>query len=91
MSGILVRVWRGAWVLPIRLYQRLLSPLKGPTCRFLPSCSEYAAQAILQHGVVRGVWFGTRRILRCHPFGGVGEDPVPGTGERGRAAGPPRT
>lgn len=78
MTGTLVRAWRRVWVLPIRAYQRTLGRLKGPTCRFLLTCSEYAAQAILAHGVVRGVWLGTRRILRCHPFGGVGEDPVPG-------------
>jgi putative membrane protein insertion efficiency factor len=71
------RLVRSAFVLPIRVYQRTLSRIKGDTCRFEPSCSEYAAQAILVHGVLRGTWLGARRILRCHPFGGGGWDPVP--------------
>ena len=77
----LVLAWRRAWVLPIRLYQRLLSPLTPPSCRFEPSCSEYAAQSILVHGLVKGALLGTWRILRCHPFARGGHDPV---AERGR-------
>lgn len=61
----------------IRGYQRWLSPLLGPHCRYSPTCSEYARQAIERHGLLRGAWLGTRRVLRCHPFADGGEDPVP--------------
>jgi hypothetical protein len=58
-------------------YQRLVSPLLPPSCRFAPTCSEYAAQAITQHGVVRGVGLAMRRLARCHPFHPGGYDPPP--------------
>lgn len=61
----------------IRGYQLLLSPLLGNTCRFQPSCSQYAIDAVRAHGVRRGVWLAVRRIGRCHPWGGHGHDPVP--------------
>lgn len=61
----------------IGLYQRFLSPLLGQNCRFLPTCSAYAAEAIDTHGPVKGGWLAIRRIARCHPFGGHGYDPVP--------------
>jgi hypothetical protein len=61
----------------IRGYQRFLSPLLPPRCRFYPSCSEYAAVAVSRHGSIRGVALATRRILRCHPFHRGGYDPVP--------------
>lgn len=61
----------------IRAYQLTLSPVLGPGCRFHPSCSEYALQAIARHGTARGLWLALRRILRCHPFHPGGLDPVP--------------
>ncbi|WP_164473480.1 membrane protein insertion efficiency factor YidD [Deinococcus psychrotolerans] len=62
----------------VRGYQRHLSPLKGaPTCRFTPTCSQYAAQAIEKHGALRGAWLATWRIARCQPFNAGGFDPVP--------------
>jgi uncharacterized protein len=61
----------------IRLYQLLLSPLAGPRCRYLPTCSDYAAEAIAAHGAVRGSLLALRRVLSCHPWGGSGYDPVP--------------
>ena len=61
----------------IRVYQTLISPLLGPRCRFYPSCSHYAVEAIRTHGAVRGAWLATRRILRCHPLNAGGYDPVP--------------
>jgi putative membrane protein insertion efficiency factor len=64
-------------VLPIRCYQLWLSPLLGPSCRFTPTCSEYARQAILKHGPVKGLGLAIWRILRCNPWGGSGYDPVP--------------
>jgi uncharacterized protein len=61
----------------VRGYQRWLSPLLGPNCRFAPTCSAYAAEAIAVHGSLRGTYLAMRRMLRCHPFGGAGFDPVP--------------
>lgn len=68
----------------IRLYQVGVSAWKPATCRFHPTCSEYARQAIEQHGSVKGVGLGVRRICKCHPWGGFGHDPVPGPVEQGR-------
>jgi len=61
----------------IRGYQLLLSPWLGSNCRFHPTCSEYAIEAIRAHGLLRGGWLAARRIGRCHPWGGAGHDPVP--------------
>jgi uncharacterized protein len=62
---------------PLRFYKRFLSPLLPPMCRFDPTCSIYMMQAIEKHGTLRGVWFGLRRLARCHPFNPGGWDPVP--------------
>ncbi len=61
----------------IRGYQLLISPLLPASCRYLPSCSAYAAEALELHGPAKGGWLAVRRILRCHPWGGSGFDPVP--------------
>jgi len=61
----------------IRLYQRYISPLTPPTCRFQPTCSNYAVEAISEYGVIKGTWLGTKRILKCPPFHPGGYDPVP--------------
>jgi putative membrane protein insertion efficiency factor len=61
----------------IRLYQLLLSPFLGGGCRFVPSCSAYAREAIERHGARRGAWLALRRLAKCHPFGSSGFDPVP--------------
>ena len=71
---------RRAAILPIRLYQWTLSPLLPRACRFTPSCSEYAAEAVLEHGLLRGLALAGRRLTRCHPWGGHGFDPVPPCG-----------
>ena len=61
----------------VRLYQLAVSPLMAPRCRHLPTCSEYAVEALREHGALRGGWLAIRRIARCHPFGTSGYDPVP--------------
>tara|TARA_B100000676_G_scaffold298459_1_gene341444 strand:+ start:2917 stop:3180 length:264 start_codon:yes stop_codon:yes gene_type:complete len=68
-----------AWVLHkiVRTYQVMISPLLPPSCRFEPSCSNYALEALRHHGALRGGWLTVKRISRCHPLGGSGYDPVP--------------
>ncbi|HCX14220.1 MAG TPA: membrane protein insertion efficiency factor YidD [Rhodospirillaceae bacterium] len=61
----------------IRLYQITISPFLGPRCRYMPTCSEYAIEAVDRHGPLPGSWLAIRRIARCHPWGGSGLDPVP--------------
>ncbi len=61
----------------VRVYQRLVSPLLPPSCRFYPSCSAYAVEALTRHGAARGSWLAARRLARCHPFHPGGLDPVP--------------
>ena len=72
------------WLLPrhllagmVRGYQLVISPVLPPSCRFMPSCSQYALEAIMRHGAVRGTWLTVRRLVRCHPFHPGGFDPVP--------------
>lgn len=80
MSHLLRTLWllpRNLCVAVLRLYRAVISPLYGDVCRYYPSCSSYALQAIQRHGVVRGVWMGTKRIARCHPWARGGIDDVP--------------
>ena len=71
----------GIYILPIRIYQKTLSPILsgvfGMKCRYNPSCSHYTADAIIEWGIFKGTWMGVKRISSCHPWGGMGEDPVP--------------
>jgi len=60
----------------IKVYQWVVSPWLGPKCRFTPSCSRYAIEALRKYGIIRGGWMAIRRISRCHPWGGSGHDPV---------------
>ncbi len=65
------------FILIIRLYQLIISPLLGPKCRYTPTCSHYAIEALKKHGPFKGTWLTAKRIARCHPWGGHGHDPVP--------------
>ncbi|AEM46392.1 UPF0161 protein yidD [Acidithiobacillus ferrivorans SS3] len=64
-------------VVVVRGYQYVISPMFGPRCRFYPTCSEYACQAIERYGIAKGSWLGIKRISRCHPWHSGGVDPVP--------------
>jgi len=77
-------VLRGALRIPgvlllglLRFYQRFVSPLSPPSCRYYPSCSSYAVTAVTRHGAIRGSWLAARRVLRCHPWAAGGVDDVP--------------
>lgn len=77
ISGAVSRIAARVLCLPILFYQRCISPYTTPACRFTPTCSEYARQALLKHGPLKGMWLAVKRIFRCHPWGGSGYDPVP--------------
>jgi uncharacterized protein len=72
-----LRILSFPFVLLIKLYQVTLSPLLGPKCRFTPSCSHYAVEALKKYGIFKGSWLAVKRISKCHPWGGHGYDPVP--------------
>ena len=75
---VVKKVLAAPFILLIKFYQICISPLKGgPTCRFTPTCSQYALEAFRKYGPFKGGWLALRRILRCHPWGGSGYDPVP--------------
>jgi uncharacterized protein len=61
----------------IKIYQLIVSPLFPPSCRFSPTCSHYSLEALKKYGILKGTWLGFNRIIRCHPWGGSGYDPVP--------------
>ena len=67
----------GVMLIPIYIYKVCISPYTPPSCRFVPTCSQYAIEALRKHGPLKGSWLAIRRILRCHPWGGSGYDPVP--------------
>jgi len=67
----------GVFLLLVRAYQLLLSPMLGASCRYTPTCSQYAIEAIRKYGPFKGGWLAIKRIARCHPWGGHGHDPVP--------------
>ena len=71
------RILRKIFAIPIILYQIIISPFFHGSCRFTPTCSHYAKDAIMKHGVLKGTVLGIKRISRCHPWGGSGYDPVP--------------
>ncbi|MCH4830988.1 MULTISPECIES: membrane protein insertion efficiency factor YidD [Flavobacterium] len=61
----------------VRIYQYIISPLMPAACRYQPTCSQYMVDALKKHGPLKGLWLGSKRILRCHPWGGSGYDPIP--------------
>jgi len=65
------------FIVLIKIYQLLISPLFPPSCRFTPTCSHYSLEALKKYGIFKGGWLSIKRILRCHPWGGSGYDPVP--------------
>lgn len=69
--------WKRVWIAPIRFYQKKISPALPACCRYMPTCSQYAIEAIEKRGAFVGIFLAVRRILRCNPFGGYGYDPVP--------------
>ena len=73
----MLKILNFIFIIPIKLYQILLSPLLGQSCRYHPTCSQYRIEAIEKYGPIKGIWLGTKRIARCHPWGGSGHDPVP--------------
>jgi len=78
MNGeIIHKILAFPFVAMIKLYQLCISPLLPPSCRFTPSCSVYAIEALHKHGLCKGLYLAVRRILRCNPWGGHGYDPVP--------------
>jgi len=64
-------------IIPVKIYQAIISPILGPTCRYQPTCSHYMIKAIDEWGLIKGFYLGIKRILRCHPWGDSGFDPVP--------------
>ncbi len=76
-ATILSKLLTQILLLPILFYRNFISPLTPPTCRFTPTCSQYAMEALQKHGPIRGLYLSIRRLLRCHPWGGSGYDPVP--------------
>ena len=73
----MLRILSFILVIPIKLYQILISPLIEPNCRYHPTCSQYSIEAINKHGPFKGTWLAIKRISSCHPWGGSGHDPVP--------------
>lgn len=76
-SHRIVKILSQIAILPVRVYQKFLSPLLPPSCRYQPTCSQYMIDAINEWGPLKGIWLGLKRIARCHPWGGHGHDPVP--------------
>jgi putative membrane protein insertion efficiency factor len=74
---ILLKILSFPFIVLIKLYQWILSPMLGPRCRFTPTCSQYSLEAFKKYGPFKGFWLSVKRISRCHPLGGQGYDPVP--------------
>ena len=80
LSAVVRFLWhlpRNILIIVLKLYRRVISPIYGQVCRFFPSCSAYALEAVTVHGAIKGSWFAARRVTRCHPWSAGGLDPVP--------------
>jgi len=77
MLKIFLKIIALPFILIIKLYQLVISPLFPSSCRYIPTCSHYAEEALNKYGLIKGGWLGVKRILRCHPWGSSGFDPVP--------------
>lgn len=77
LPGMLSRLISNVLSLPIYFYRYCISPMLPASCRFTPTCSQYAIEALRKHGPVKGLWLTVRRLFRCNPWGGCGYDPVP--------------
>ena len=75
--AIWLRILTFPFLLPVLFYRYCISPLKPPSCRFTPTCSEYAFMALKKYGPFKGLWLTVKRLSKCHPWGGSGYDPVP--------------
>lgn len=73
----ILRILSLPFIFLVRVYQRVISPMLGPKCRYTPTCSEYTVQALKKHGLIKGGWLSVKRISSCHPWGGSGYDPIP--------------
>jgi uncharacterized protein len=73
----LLKILSFPFIVLIKIYQKIISPILGPQCRFTPTCSNYALEALKKYGVFKGTWLAIKRISKCHPWGGKGYDPVP--------------
>ena len=87
MPNVASRVLAKPLIWLVRLYRLAISPWLGMNCRYQPTCSNYAIEALRVHGVFRGSWLAAKRIGSCHPWGGSGYDPVPGTEDENNEAG----
>jgi len=73
----LLKILSYPFIFLIKIYQKIISPIIGPKCRFTPTCSNYTVEALKKHGIFKGSWLAVKRIAKCHPWGGSGYDPVP--------------
>lgn len=73
----MIKIINAIFIFPVKVYQYLISPILPQSCRYHPTCSNYMIQAIKEWGPLKGTWLGLKRISTCHPWGGMGEDPVP--------------
>lgn len=75
--NLVFKILSWPFIMLIKMYQLLISPVLGPSCRYTPTCSQYALEAFRKYGPFKGLWLTVKRISRCHPWGGHGHDPVP--------------
>jgi putative membrane protein insertion efficiency factor len=75
--NIIIKTITFPFIIVIKIYQVLISPLFPSSCRYMPTCSHYTIEALKKHGLFKGGWLGIKRISKCHPWGGSGHDPVP--------------